>query len=102
MQGANGDSRTHVSHGRAWARARGLVLAREMERRGRSWWIRLVVAGLCVVNPVTFKALWWGHPEEVLGAALCVGAVLAAGRGRTGTGGLLLGLAIATKQWALL
>ena len=53
-------------------------------------------------NPVTLYALQYGHAEELLGAVLCVAAVLAAQRGRAGWAGLLLGLAIANKEWALL
>jgi len=34
------------------------------------------------VNPVTLYALQLGHPEELLGAVLCVAAVLTAQRGR--------------------
>jgi hypothetical protein len=63
---------------------------------------RATALGLCVVNPVTLYALQDGHPEELLGAVLCVAAVLAALRGRTGWTGVLLGLAIVNKQWALL
>ncbi len=43
-----------------------------------------------------------GHPEEVLAATLATAAVLAAIRGRNGLTWLLLGLAVGTKQWALL
>jgi Glycosyltransferase family 87 len=63
---------------------------------------RATALGLCVVNPVTLYALQDGHPEELLGAVLCVAAVLAALRGRAGWAGVLLGLAIVNKQWALL
>jgi len=63
---------------------------------------RATALGLCVVNPVTLYALQDGHPEELLGAVLCVAAVLAALRGRAGWTGVLLGLAIVNKQWALL
>jgi hypothetical protein len=62
---------------------------------------RATALGLCVVNPVTLYALQDGHPEELLGAVLCVAAVLAARRGRAGWAGVLLGLAIVNKQWAL-
>jgi RsiW-degrading membrane proteinase PrsW (M82 family) len=57
---------------------------------------------LLVMNPLTGRALRYGHPEEILAAALCVGAVLAAGRRRPLAAGVLLGAAFATKQWALL
>ena len=61
-----------------------------------------LVAGLVAINPLTSKALRYGHPEELLGAALCVAAILAAGRRRPLLAGILLGAAVATKQWALL
>jgi hypothetical protein len=80
----------------------GLALARLVAERGASPVVQGLVAGLAVINPVTFRALHWGHPEELLGAALCVGAVLAALRERELLAGVLLGLAIATKQWALI
>jgi hypothetical protein len=73
-----------------------------MARRGQSVVARLLVVGICLASPMTFKALSWGHPEELLTAAMCVGAVILATRGRWLSTGLLLGLAIATKQWALL
>jgi hypothetical protein len=57
---------------------------------------------LCVLNPVTLKALELGHPEELLGAVLCVVAVLLAQRDRPLWAGIVLGLAIANKEWALL
>jgi hypothetical protein len=43
-----------------------------------------------------------GHPEELLCAALAIGAVLAAADRRTVLAAVLLGLAIATKAWAVL
>lgn len=63
---------------------------------------RAVAVGVCVANPITLAALEEGHPEELLGACLCVGAVLVAMRGRAVWAGVLLGLAIANKEWALL
>jgi hypothetical protein len=42
-----------------------------------------------------------GHPEELLGAVLCIAAVLVAMRGRAVWAGVLLGLAIANKEWGL-
>jgi hypothetical protein len=80
----------------------GLALARIAAERGQSSSVQGLVAGLAVINPLTFRALHWGHPEELLCAALCVGAVLCALRERQLLAGLLLGLAIATKQWALI
>jgi hypothetical protein len=80
----------------------GLALARTLADRGQPPAVQGLAAGLAVINPLTFKALHWGHPEELLAAALCVGAVLAALRDRPLLAGLSLGLALATKQWALL
>ena len=82
------------------------LLAR-MRRAERRRLAGMIVLGVCVVNPVTLRALELGHPEELLGSALCIGAVLIAavpspGRRRALAAGVLLGLAIANKQWAIL
>jgi len=61
-----------------------------------------VVSALVAVNPLTDRALKYGHPEEILAAALAVAAVLAASRRRPIMAGALLGAAFATKQWAIL
>lgn len=82
--------------------ALGLALGRLLAERGQPAAVQGLAAGLAVINPLTFRALHWGHPEELLAGALCVGAVLAALRERELLAGLLLGLALATKQWALL
>jgi hypothetical protein len=80
----------------------GSVLGRMLAERGQPPAVQGIAAGLAVLNPVTFWALHWGHPEELLAGALCVGAVLAAMREREVTAAVLLGLAVATKQWAVL
>lgn len=82
--------------------ALGVLLVRRLARRGRSTGVRTLVLALCVVNPITIRALELGHPEELLCAAFCIGAVLAAIDGRTVLAAVLLGLAIASKQWAVL
>jgi hypothetical protein len=79
-----------------------VFLAMSMIRRGRPWTIWALVAAAIVVNPLTYQAAYWGHPEEVLAAALTVGALIASGRRRWLLGGLMLGAALATKQWAAL
>jgi hypothetical protein len=61
----------------------------------------LLAAALLVVNPVSLEALHLGHPEELLGGALCVAAVLFA-RERQLCAAIALGAALATKQWALI
>jgi len=62
-------------------------------------WLALVLAG---ANPFSLRALEVGHPEEVVGAVLCVAALLLALRDRAVAAGVLLGLAAANKPWALL
>lgn len=82
--------------------ALGMALARTVADRGGSAALQGLVAGLAVLNPLTFRALHWGHPEELLAGALCVGAVLVALHERPALAAVLLGLALATKQWAVL
>ncbi len=77
-------------------------LRRRMRALGRPEAAVLLVALLAVFNPGTLRSLHWGHPEELLAAALCVGAILAATRERNLLAGLLLGLAVGTKQWAVI
>ena len=73
-----------------------------LRRRGGSTIACLLVIGVCAVNPMTYRALLSGHPEEVLAAVLCVAAVLLAMRGRAVAAGVLLGIAIADKDWSVL
>jgi hypothetical protein len=73
-----------------------------MARRGRPWFACVIVPAAILASPLTRAALEYGHPEEILGAALCAGAVIAAGRDRPLAAGLMLGCAAATKQWALM
>lgn len=84
------------------AGAIGLALDRTLAARQRQTLERAAVLALCVANPMTFQALRFGHPEEVLGGALCVAAVWLAARNRPLAAGLALGAALATKQWAVL
>jgi hypothetical protein len=62
---------------------------------------RALVLALCVANPLTLLALEHGHSEELLGGALCVVAVLLASRSRAFWAGVVLGLAVANKEWAI-
>jgi hypothetical protein len=70
-------------------------------RRGPAWAARIVAILCCAATPYTAVVLHGGHPEELLGAVLCVAAVLAAVNGRVTWAGLLIGFAVANKQWAL-
>jgi len=80
----------------------GLYLAALARHRGVSAAGQWTIAGLCVVNPLTVAALGGGHPEEILTGALAVAAVAAASDGRRGWAAILLGLALASKQWAVI
>lgn len=67
---------------------------------------RVVMAAACglvlMANPLTLLALGWGHPEEVLMAGLIGSALLLIIAGRYTTAAIAVGLAVATKQPALL
>jgi hypothetical protein len=92
----------------------GLLLCAQMRRAGDTRLARALALGLCVANPITLRAIELGHAEELLGASLCVTAVLlaascpAAEHGRPALqprailAGVLVGLAIANKEWALI
>jgi hypothetical protein len=80
----------------------GLWLRERLRSQGASTFAQAVTLGLCVANPLTLAGLELGHPEELLGGALCVAAVLLAAREHPLWAGLALGAAIANKQWALL
>src|SRR3954466_12161067 len=82
--------------------ALGVVLASSLLGRGAGRGTVAIGGGLWACNPITLRALDIGHPEELLGAALSAGAVLAALRGRPAWAGVLLGLAVANKGGALL
>jgi hypothetical protein len=84
----------------------GVVLAVALwELRRRRFpdarWGLLVVA-IVAGNPLMLQALSIGHPEEMLGAALCIGAVLAALYDKPWWAAVLLGLALGNKAWAVL
>ncbi len=79
-----------------------LTLAQIQRSQGRSTLSRWLLIALLVASPAADWALKEGHPEELMTAALCVGGMLLVVRGRITTGAILLGLAVASKQWALL
>lgn len=77
-------------------------LLRSVRRTHGQWLLHAGLAVLILAGPFAQAALRWGHPEELVGALLCVCAVVSASRGQTRLAGVALGLALATKQWALL
>jgi hypothetical protein len=76
-------------------------IAPRLRAAGRGWPSILLTVLVCVLNPLTYYAMAIGHPEEALGAVLCVAAVLSALRGHSTWAGLLLGLAVANKEWGI-
>ncbi|MEA2314865.1 MAG: hypothetical protein QOI03_1557 [Solirubrobacteraceae bacterium] len=85
----------------------GVWLLAQMRRAGHSRSARALALALCVANPITLRALELGHPEELLGACLSIFALLLASgvsvsRRRALLAGVVLGLAIANKEWALI
>ncbi len=82
--------------------ALAIVLRRQMTALGRPAAAIGLVTIVALLNTGVFRSVHWGHPEEFLAGALCVGAVLAALRDRAIAAALLLGLAVATKQWAVI
>jgi hypothetical protein len=80
--------------------AGALALMATMRSRGHPPWQQALAGVLLLVNPVVFKVLQAGHPEELLGTAACLGAGLAILARRDTSAGVLLGVALATKLWA--
>jgi Glycosyltransferase family 87 len=82
----------------------GLVavgIAQFAGRRGAGYLAQVVIIAVAVLNPLVNSALYWGHPEEIITAALGAGALVAALEQRSLAAGVLVGLAVASKQWAL-
>ncbi len=79
----------------------GLWLARIARSRGVGLVGQLMIVALSVLNPLTSSAIALGHPEELLTASLCIGALVAALKQRAVLTMVLLGLALACKQWSV-
>lgn len=62
-------------------------------------WAILLVS---LLNPLVSSAVAVGHPEELMTASLCIGALVAAFEGGLLLSTVLLGLALACKQWSVL
>lgn len=82
--------------------ALGLGLARDSRDREVPLATRIGLVALCAATPALLEAVSLGHPEEPLGAALCVAAVLLAGTDRPLLAGVLLGAAVVNKPWGVL
>jgi hypothetical protein len=80
----------------------GVWLVTRMRKRSQPAVAWLPVLLIFALAPLITGAIVTGHPEEALGASLCVAAVLLAAAGRASIAGLALGLAIVTKQWGVL
>jgi len=84
------------------AGAFGWWLQKDMRKRGGTIFAAVVIMLLAVASPLNYQSLLYGHPEEILGAILCVSAVLLAQRDHAFCASLVLGLTIANKEWGLL
>ncbi|MFN8192354.1 MAG: hypothetical protein U0R78_18410 [Nocardioidaceae bacterium] len=62
---------------------------------------RILLAALFFLPAWTVLAVRWGHLDDVLATAAAVGAVVALCRGRPVLTGLALGVAVASKPWAV-
>jgi hypothetical protein len=86
----------------AAAGALGIWLGRDLGRRTSGLLAQALAITLCVANPLAISALQQSHPEDLLGAVLCVAAVLCAQRDHAVWSGVLVGLATANKAWGVL
>ena len=77
-----------------------IFLTRRLQERGAGPGALALV--LALGNLAVFRAFHWGHPEDLMATGLLLGAALAALDRRPAPSAVLLGLALATKQWALL
>jgi hypothetical protein len=102
LGGLNGAYRLESLFCMAAVAVLALTLTRIQRADGRSALSRWLLIVVLVASPAADWALKEGHPEELLTAALCVGGMLLLLRGRITTAAILLGLAVASKQWALL
>lgn len=82
------------------------ALAVHLARRAQSDGARPRAVALTLLvaaaSPLAWQAITYGHPEDILAAAAAVSAVLAARAERPLLAGLALGVAIASKEWAVL
>jgi hypothetical protein len=72
-----------------------------MRERGLPLVSRVATVGLCVLVGGILDAIFFAHPEETLGATLCVAAVLLSGADRPTLAGAALGCALINKPWGV-
>jgi Glycosyltransferase family 87 len=80
----------------------GAAASPALTRRGVPLGMQLLTALLILGLPLWHNAVTLGHPDEFLTTGVTLGAVIAALSGRATTAAVLLGLALASKQWAIL
>jgi hypothetical protein len=76
-------------------------MSRVAASRGTARAGQALIVAVCLLGPLVHDALYWGHPEELLTASLAVAALLAACERRVVLAAVLTGLAVASKQWAV-
>ncbi len=79
----------------------GLWLARLARANGTSRVGQWAIVLVALYNPLVTSAIELGHPEELMTASLCVSALVAALQRRSLLSTVLLGLALACKQWSV-
>jgi Glycosyltransferase family 87 len=79
----------------------GLWLASIARARGTGMLGQAAIVAIALGNPLVQSALTLGHPEELLTASLAIAGIVTAFQYRPLATAILLGLAIASKQWAV-
>ena len=80
----------------------GFVAVLRVAGRGRNGWEAISVVLLALVPPVAVTLAGFFHPEDLMTLGFIFGGLAAISRKRWLLGGFLFGLALMTKQYALL
>lgn len=64
--------------------------------------VRIFIVAALAFNPAIFSALDFGHPEELTATGLVIAALILAAERKALAASVVLALAVATKQWAVL
>src|SRR6202042_283087 len=81
--------------------ALALWLAAIARRRGMGSLGSWAIVGVALLNPLVSSAVGLGHPEELMTGSLCIASLVAALEGRLALCAVMLGLALACKQWSV-